>query len=484
MKKLLVLLFLPMSAIADECTDLTRLELTDATIQEVELVQEPAPHCKARGFIGGKIGFSLWLPLDWNGRFVMGGAGGFVRPEDNQAITFSAGSVLTSGYATASSDTGHQGHGLDNSWGLNNLEAIVNYGHLGMHRTVVTAKQAIEAHYDRAPEKSFFVGCSNGGRQALHEAQRYPSDFDGIVAGAPALDFTGVASAFVAITQAMYPDHDSLSSPLVTKQDRALLRSAIENQCDQLDGLPDGILHDPTACTFDPASLQCSDGPAEDCLSAAKVAAIKTVYDGPRDSRRSLHAGFPFGAENIDANGWGSWLTGGNNFPPSAAYAFGMGTMRNFALHDASWSYENYNWENYRSDTAALAPVLNAENADLSAFRDQGGKLLLFHGWADVALSGHMTTDYVDNVYGVDSSARDDVRLFMMPGVLHCFGGPGPSLVDWLNAIETWHDSGTAPDQLAAAYPERDGARTICAWPQKARYTSGNPDSPDSYVCE
>jgi len=162
-----------------ECDKVIDVKLPDVAFDSAVEVATPSPHCKVKGKIGGEIGFSLWLPDGWNGRFAMGGAGGFVGPEDNQAMTFDP-QLLAKGFATASSDTGHRGTGVGGSWALNDYEAIVNYGHLGMHRTVTTAKAVIAEYYGKASDKSFFVGCSNGGRQALHEAQRYPHDFDGM----------------------------------------------------------------------------------------------------------------------------------------------------------------------------------------------------------------------------------------------------------------------------------------------------------------
>ena len=298
---LLVCLSLP--AVADPCNALLKLSYPDVEMVSAEHMNEPVPYCKAKGVIGGNIGFSLWLPHDWNGRFVMGGAGGFVREEDNQALRFIGDSVLRKGYATASTDTGHKGDGLDNEWGLNDYEAIVNYGYLAMHRAVVSSKAVIADHYQKPIEKSFFVGCSNGGRQALHEAQKYPNDFDGIVAGAPALNFAGVAGSFLSITEKMFPDPHDLSSALVTPDDRQLLRRSILNACDANDGLKDGILHDPTSCDFDPASLMCEPGQEENCLSAEKVTAIQTVYAGPQNDAGAIFVGFPFGAEDLDQNG-------------------------------------------------------------------------------------------------------------------------------------------------------------------------------------
>jgi pimeloyl-ACP methyl ester carboxylesterase len=445
-----------------DCEALEALALPDVVVNTATIVEEPAPHCKVTGTIGGVIGFSVWLPEDWNGRFLMGGSGGFVAPEDNQALRGDS-DLLESGYATASTDTGHRAGTFDGSWALNDLEAIVNYGHLATHRATVTSKAIVAARYGQPATTSFFFGCSNGGRQGLQAAQRYPDDFDAIIAGAPALDFTGAVSSLLQIASRMHPDPTDLDIPVVSLQDRQRLRAAIEAQCDGSDGVEDGILQDPLACDFDPASLACSTDEAEACLDAEAVEAIRTVYQGPTAGAQALHVGFPFGAEATDINGWGSWLTGDSadgspswtaslGLGPSAAFAFGMGVMRYFAHHDPDWSYVGYDWNRYEDDTRLLAATLNADNPDLSAFRERGGKLLMYHGWSDVALSAHMSIDYLERVYELDPSAREDVRLFMMPGVLHCSGGPGPSQVDFVAALEAWHRSGEAPSELTASY--------------------------------
>ena len=477
-----------------DCESLVSLTLPDVVVTEASVVEEPARHCKVVGTVGGVIGFSLWLPEEWNGRFLMGGSGGFVAPENNQALRWDS-DLLETGYATASTDTGHRAGTFDGSWALNDLEAIVNFGHLATHRAAVTSKAIMAARYGQPATKSFFFGCSNGGRQALQAAQRYPDDFDAVIAGAPALDFTGGVSSLLQIASRMHPDPRDLDTPVVSLPDRQRLRAAIEAQCDGLDGVEDGILQDPIACDFDPASLACSTDEAETCLDAEEIQAIQTVYQGPTAGAQALHVGFPFGAEAMDINGWGSWLTGDNadgspswteslGLGPSAAFAFGMGVMRYFVHHDSDWSYVGYDWTRYEDDTRVLAATLNAEDPDLSAFRERGGKLLMYHGWSDVALSAHMSIDYVERVYELDPTAREDVRLFMMPGVLHCNGGPGPSQVDFVAALEAWHRSDEAPAELTATYPDKPGERKLCAWPQQAQYQNGNPDTFAAWVCQ
>ncbi|MEM9409412.1 MAG: tannase/feruloyl esterase family alpha/beta hydrolase, partial [Acidobacteriota bacterium] len=377
---------------------------------------------------------------------------------------------------------------LDGSWALHDLEAIANYGHVAIHRVTEVSKAMIAAHYDKSPETSFFLGCSNGGRQALQEAQRYPEDFDVILAGAPALDFDGLAAAFLYITQRMYPDMEDLSTPVVTREDRTLLRQAILDRCDGRDDLEDQILADPNACDFDTASLACGEGTSEGCLTPQKLAAIDAIYDGPRSANgEPLHVGFPFGAEDVELNGWGSWLVGRENGAgpgvPNAAFGFGTGLAKYFVYQRPEWSYEGYGFETWGKDTLAVQKTLNADSPDLDAFRARGGKLLMFHGWSDSALSANMSIDYVKRVYDRDASAQDDVRLFMMPGVLHCFGGKGPSRVDWLDAMEQWHETGAAPQELDAEFLAGGGGRKLCAWPKQAIFSGSDDRSPESFEC-
>ena len=468
------------------CEAALSLTYPDVVVLSAERSSEPVPLCKVKGRVGNNIHFSVWLPDAWNGRFVMGGAGGFVAPEDNQAIRFTEGDVLRRGYATASTDTGHHAPlGRSSAWGLNNYEAIVDYAHLGMHRAVVTSKALIADFYGRPLERSLFVGCSNGGRQALHEAQRYPEDFDGIFAGAPALHLSRVPALALQLTEKLYPNAEDLSNSILDLEDRAHLRGELLQACDELDGVKDGFLHDPTVCDFDPSSLLCaSDTGAQACLSREEVEAVELIYNGPTNSEGSLGQGYPFGAEDVQENGWGMWLTGGvTQGVPSAAYAFGIGIMRNFVEHDATWSYEGYDWDRFDEDVAPLTAILDPTDPDLGAFRAGGGKILMMHGWSDAALTAHATIDYVESVLAHDGDAAEDVRLFMVPGMLHCAGGPGPTRVDWLGALEAWVDGGAAPDRLVAEYPGKAGERPLCAWPARAVYQGGDPDALVSYRC-
>ena len=458
----------------DVCATINDIALPDLTIEQLEALNEPVPHCKLTGRIGREIGFSIWLPENWNGKFVMGGGGGFVGSIQNQALALGA---LQRGYATAGTDTGHQANGIDGSWALHNLERIVNYGHVAIHRVTEAAKHVTKSHYSRWPERSYFAGCSNGGRQAMAFSQRYPNDFDGIIAGAPAFDFGGVAAAFVNVTQHMYPNMEELSTPLLSLEDRSMLANAVLAQCDSIDGLEDGIMNDPRECDFDPGSLD---------LPPEKIAAIQAVYDGPQNAVGPVFHGWPFGGEDEDG-GWGAWLAGvgqqAEGVPPSAAFGFGVDLMRYMVYHDPDWRYEEYSFDGYRDRVAAVESVLSAKDPNLDEFRNSGGKLLFYHGWSDSALSALATIDYVESVYFRDPAARDDVRLFLMPGVLHCAGGPGPWMVDYLEILDRWVDTGLPPNELTAGFADESGARPLCAYPAKAHYNGGDDRAPSSFEC-
>jgi len=477
--------------------------LPDVTISQKSAEVAPVPHCKVAGEIGGKINFELLLPENWNGKFVMGGGGGFVGSVMNTSLMLGS---LQSGYATVGTDTGHQAHPTDASWALNDLEALVNFGHLAVHRTAVTAKALTNAYYGKQITRSYFTGCSRGGGQAIMSAQRYPADFDAVAAGAYAIDWTGIAVQATQINQAMYPDPNDLEQAVVGPEAQALIERSYLAACDAQDGLEDGILSDPRQCAFDVASLQCDGAKSENCLSAEELAAVKVVYDGPKDSKGgSLYYGFPFGGET-SPNGWSRWLTGGLKYftgefqegvgsggfeapaTPNAFYSFGDGIMQNFVYHDPDWTYVNFDFGAYAQDSAAAAETLNATNPDLSAFRARGGKMLLYSGWSDTAQSGLAMIGYYEDILAHDETAHDDVRLFMMPGVEHCFGGPGPSWVNFLTEIDKWAETGDAPSEITAYWLNEQfqptGARPVCAYPNVAKYDGrGAPRDAASFSC-
>ena len=501
-------LLVSFSALAEaskSCSEQSLRALPDVRITSVTVEAAPAPHCKVAGIIGTETHFELLLPENWNGKFVMGGGGGFVGSVQNTSLMFGS---LQKGYATVGTDTGHAGHPASAKWAYNNLERLVSFGHQAVHRTAVTAKALITDYFGRDISRSYFTGCSRGGGHGFMEAQRYPEDFDGIVAGSPAYDWTGVAAAATQISAAMYPDPSNLQEAVIGPEEQRLIESSYLAMCDAMDGIEDGILNDPRQCEFDVATLLCEGEKTDSCLSEEQLAAVKVVYDGPTDSSgQPFYFGFPFGGESA-AGGWSRWLTGGLKYQdgaddfqagvdtgpfeapvtPSAYYSFGIDIMRYFIYNNPEWNYVGYNYDKLAKDGARAAETLNATDPDLSAFRERGGKLLIYNGWSDNAQTSLAFADYYEQVLEHDETASDDVRLFLMPGVEHCFGGRGPSWVNFLDEIDSWVESGDAPDQVIAYWLDENmqptGSRPVCAYPAVAKY-DGNGDSREasSFSC-
>lgn len=469
------------------CESLKGYLAPDVKITSATAATSPVPLCKIDGVIGKEINFTVWLPDAWNGKFLMGGQGGFAGRVENQTLGMG---VLQKGYATAGTDTGHNGPAgsTDGGWAMGDMERIVNYAHAAIHRVTVTSKSLVQSRYGRAPDKSYFAGCSNGGREALQAAQRYPNDFDGIVAGAPAADFLNVTASFSNITQKMYPDPKKLESPVLDKPARDLLSKAVLDKCDALDGLKDGIMTDPRSCNFDVKTIQCKPGQKSACLSQQQVGAVEAIVKPPAGAGgKPFYLAYPYGGEVNDA-GWGTWLAGRKDGigpgQPSLAFGFSAGFMRYFLKQDPTWNHSQTNLVTLPTEMSALNATLSPTNPDLSAFRSHGGKLLMYHGWSDSALSPLMSIRYLDSVYAKDASAKSDVRLFMLPAVGHCVGGPGPDRVDYVEAIDKWVTSKTAPEELIASFPA-GGSRKLCVYPKKAVYGgTGDGKSPDQFRCE
>lgn len=456
--------------------------------------EQPA-HCKVAGVIGKEIRFELLLPDAWNGRFVMGGGGGFVGSVQNTAQTsvMHGGTALERGYATAGTDTGHQGGGTDASWALDNPERELDFGHRAVHRTAEASKTLVRRHYGRDADRSYFIGCSRGGGQGMMASQRYPRDFDGIVAGAPAYNWPGIGAAFVQTQQKIYPDPGELAAPVITNANRALLAREILAACDALDGVEDRLIDDPRRCAFDPAKLpRCPDdegGP--DCLTQRQLAAIQEIYQGPVVDGLQVHPGFPLGGET-DFGGWDTWITGRPNAfgpgQPSLHFAFGTNLFKYIIYDDPSWDYSAYQFANWDQDTARAAEILNATTTDIRPFAATGGKLILWNGWSDSAITALGTIRYYEGVLATDADARDYARLFLLPGVLHCAGGPGPDRVDWLSAIEGWVEKGEAPERLLASRVDGNGklilTRPLCPYPLVAIHDGkGDTAVAESFAC-
>jgi feruloyl esterase len=476
------------------CSTLKELRLPDVSITEAVEVKpdlsgqmnKDLPHCRIKGVIGKEINFELLLPDAWNGRFAMGGGGGFVGSIQNGA-RFS----LNQGYATSGTDTGHKGNGIKADWALNNMERQVNFGHMAIHRTAEVSKVLIYNYYCKNPEYSYFFGCSRGGGQAMMEAQRYPADFDGIVAMAPAFNWPEIAAEFIRNMQALYPDPEDLEHPVLTTENLKVLRGVILNACDDIDGLKDNIITDPRDCNLNLNDLPlCPDElPGNDCLTKKQIEAIRTVYEGVVIDGTEVYPGFPFGGE--DANGgWIHWITGPApslkplNFP-SLQYGFGTEIYKYLIYNDPEWDYSAYDYSNFFKDTEYAASYLNAASLDYSEFRENNGKIILVHGWEDAALSAFATIDHFESVNKSDPESDKYMKLYLLPGVYHCGGGPGPSQADWLTIIRDWVEGGNIPDRIVVT-KENNGevvmSRPVYPYPRKAIYDGiGEPDIESSF---
>ena len=490
-----------------KCEAASFAALPDVKLTSVTAEIAPVSHCKVAGVIGTETNFELLLPDYWNEKFVMGGGGGFAGAVTNASQDFFG--ALQMGYATVGTDTGHQANSLDASWALNHLERLVSFGHRAVHRTAVNAKALTEAHYGQDLQRSYFIGCSRGGGQALMEAQRYPEDFEGIVAMSPAYNWTHEMGArWIRIAQRMYPDPSQIEQPVIGSEALQLIGDAVMAKCDDLDGLSDGVLNDPRQCAFDVASLACGDSASNICLSAEQVEAAEAIYVDFEIGGQVI-PGAPFGAElpGIPV-GWELWYTGGyepgedldyhegadsDEFQapttPNGTWAFANGILRYFLYNDPDWSYVGYDFSDFAEKAARVAATLNADNPDLSAFRAHGGKLIIDNGWMDGSMSAYGTIKYYERVLDLDPTARDDVRLFLRPGVAHCMLGPGPDGTNYLVAIDDWVESGEAPAQLTAQYrtPGTQLAgegRILCAYPKVVTYGgTGDPRDEASFSC-
>lgn len=496
---LLLCLFVSPASSQTPCSGIADLLLPDVRIAKAIAIDSPepnaqvkVPHCQIDGVIGKEILFSLILPDDWNGRFIMGGGGGYVGQIQNHAL-----GTANLGYATIGTDTGHQGDGLRADWALDDLERQLNFGHLAVHRTAVVAKSLIRTRYGSDPEYSYFIGCSRGGGQALMEAQRYPEDFDGIISGAPALHWTGFMAEFVQNMQLNFPDPEDLSQSVITRDNLTLLESSVLEECDGIDGVRDGLMEDPRDCTFDLASIpSCPDDrSASDCFTTAQRAAIERVYAPAVNRDGQIYPGQPCGSE-AHPGGWFPWITGAdenflkqyNGQIPNLQFGFGTEFFKYFVFGSPEWDYSRYDFSTWKEDTRFVSTFVDVTNPDLSPFKARNGKLILWHGWSDPALTALGSIEYYEQVETLDPDVRDYFRMFLVPGMLHCGGGPGPSQVDWTALIVDWVENGTPPQWVVASALDKNGqvlrTRPLCAYPQRAFYLGeGDTDRAENFTC-
>jgi feruloyl esterase len=385
--------------------------------------------------------------------------------------------ALRRGYATSSTDTGHAGGSA--SFAVGHPEKVVDFGYRAVHEMTVVAKVLVSSFYGSRPRYSYWNGCSAGGRQGLKEAQMFPADFDGIIAGSPASDHIGRAAQAVRVTKALEKNEAGRLTPAKAQ----LLHRAVLDACDALDGTKDGVLEDPRQCRFDPVVLQCKGADDASCLTAAQVDTVKMLYAptvNPK-SKREIGALFPGGELGWSDMGWSA-----------GARSMGLEHFKYVLHQDASFDYQRFDFEAdiVRADEADKQTI-NALDTNLKPFFDRGGRLISYHGWNDPQISPLNATQYYDRVVtamGGANRVSNNYRLFMVPGMAHCGGGTGTSTFDMLTALEQWVEGKKAPDSIPASRVEKGATirtRPLCAYPKVATYKgAGSTDDAANFACK
>jgi len=492
------------------CAALLNLHLANTTITSAESVPAGSfdppgatlpftdlpEFCRVVGSIkpvvNSEIGFEVWMPADWNGKFNGVGSGGSAG-----AIQYaSLRGALLRGYAAMATDNGHVG----SNWNFANPptgdpEKVIDFGYRAQHLSTAAAKSIVRAFYGERPKYSYFTGCSQGGHHGLMEAQRFPEDYDGIVAGDPAHDWTNLMVAEL-WTGAM----STLKGPASDLPQAKLnfLHNAVLQACDANDGVLDGVLENPRTCKFNPAVLQCQGPDSPTCLTAAQLEAVRLIYQGPRNPRTSklIFPGLPVGSEEA----WRQVLVG-QPVPGGSSNSF----FRDGVFNDPNWDPLSFN---YDTDTALTQnkpaagetweSALDADSADLRGLKSRGAKLIMYHGLSDPFITPWSSTDYYERVIARFSGrhesraeaiaeVQDFARLFLVPGLYHCVGGPGATTFDMLSALEEWVEKGEAPKSVIASRVVNnvvERTRPLCAYPRVATYKgSGDTNDAESFRC-
>ena len=475
------------------CEKLQELQLPDVTILKIEslssdTIKSPVPwipavfvkvpFCRILARIGKEIHFELLVPQNWNGRFVMSGGGGFVGRIQNDLIEY-----VNQGFATAGTDTGHQGSDLDADWALNNMERQLNFGHLAVHRTAVVCKSVLRNLYCADPLYSYFLGCSRGGGQAMMEAQAYPDDFDGIVAGAPAFNWPAIGAKFIEGCKSNFPSRNN--NALITNNHLKLLQDYVLRQCDKLDGVNDRIINDPRECKIDFEKLPLcpADKAGPTCFTQEQITAIKSIYSPTVLNGEVVYPAFPVGLEAEDGS-WAPWIVGGENFA-SLHCIFGTNMFKYLVFNDSTWDYRKYDFKDFSEETRYASSYLDATQTDYTEFKRSKGKMIMYHGWNDPALSAYATIQHYEEAMRKDKDLQSHIRLFLLPGVLHCGGGTGPDAIDWVKLIQDWVENEKAPERIVLAKIEKGKmimTRPVFPYPNITVYNGkGDPNSEASF---
>jgi feruloyl esterase len=478
-----------------KAADLTTLRDAPTRITEAKWVvsQDASPaYCRARGYVAPHVGFEILMPgTDWNRKFIEMGCSVACGSINEEACR----DPLLRHYACIVSDAGHRGAGSDWKWARDDLSARIDYGYRGAHVTALAGKALARLYYHRRPRESYFDGCSTGGRQAMVEAERFPWDFDGIIAGAAPLNFTANSLAQLWASLAAT---NAAGNAILTPAAVRLVHQAVLAQCDLDDGVRDGVVGNPRACDFDPGRLACGTGRSKDCLSPAQVAAVRKIYAGPFAATDSLSQGGYMPGSELDWIGLFFSADGGRGF----LYSYDEGKFRDAAFAPnpgPGWQPTDLDFRNDYTRLGMAEALYSAANPDLRQFKRNGGKLLMYQGWNDSFEPPAAAAQYyetVERLMGSRGATQDFYRLFMIPGMGHCEGGDGAWAIDYLGYLERWVEQGAAPQELLGWHmklsrspqrlPPRPGessfSRPVYPYPSRARYKgSGDPNAATSY---
>ena len=484
---------------AGRCAALSRFSADDIVTIAATAIDadgDGAAHCRVTGVLSPEIAFEVSLPERWNGRFYMIGNGGHAGEAlDGPGRAGQRAQALSLGFAFAQTNTGHYASEEPGaSFVLSNPQKAIDYAYRAVHLTAVTAKAITAEHYGRPADYSYWNSCSNGGRQGMIEAQRFPEDFDGILANAPWVDQTG-------FTIGALWNHRALGEAPVTAAKMELVAERVMAVCDAVDGLEDGLIDDPRQCNFDPARDVpiCTSGSVTDqCLTPQQADAVAKIYGGVVSNGANYFAGFEPGSEAVTTGlfggGTGSgWMNvivpaqpGGN----AADFGLADNTMKYlvFTPPDPDWDFRDFDFDRDIPMLEAWGALANAKDPDLRDFNGRGGKIIMTYGWADSILQPMMGVDYYESAVAENGpNTTDFLRLFMIPGMAHCGGGIGPDRHDAMTALIDWVETDTAPDSMIASKVvdgEVTRTRPLCPYPQVARYTGrGSIDEAANFRC-
>jgi hypothetical protein len=511
----------PSASAQTACQALANLTLTNATIVSATSVAagsykppaapglsaptKPLPaFCRVAGVArptsDSEIHFEVWLPAsDWNGKFEQVGNGGFAGTIPLSGMA----EPLLHGYATAATDDGHVA-GPDQTWAIGHPEKVIDFGYRAVHETSVQARAILRAFYGKDAQRSYFVGCSEGGREGLTEAQRYPKDFEGIVAGAPAIHWNALQLRGAWDALALLATPDSYIPPARLP----VLQNGAVSACDMIDGAKDGFIENPELCHFDPATVQCRGDAASGCLTAAQVEAAKKIY-GPMKNQQTgsiIGPGFSPGVEAFPAN-WVVWITGPSAPQLGVGKLFATFFFRDLVYADPKWTVQSLDLDkDIKAANDRFGATLNSDDPDLHAFKARGGKLIQYHGWGDAAIPPQGSVDYFESVQKNMGNTQGFYRLFMVPTMSHCAGGPGATIFgnaggmeppqedaehDVVLALDLWVEKSAAPDHIiATGFMQNNPAKGVsmthplCPYPQTAHYKgTGEVTDAANFAC-